>query len=183
MTSPSCPPLPGLVQGLLVMASLSTLCLSFPMPVLGKVSLGPSGCLESPKGTFEGVLRAEGGDPRDQRRGKPQSPRKGTEGTKSREARTPASGNPGSWGKRTHPQLGAPIHAGPAAKDATASFPGPRRPPPETQPQGGVPRPAPPRGHAHSPRPPRPFALCHAPAPPSPQRGALRAEPNEEELN
>lgn len=141
------------------MVLLSTLCLSFPMLVLGKVSLGPSGRLESPKGTSERVRRAEGGDPRDQLQGKARSPGKGTSGTKSGEARTPARENPGSWGKRTYPQLGTPIHAALAAEDATASCPGLRRPPPETQPQGSVPSLAPPRCQA------TPTSLdCHAPS-------------------
>lgn len=50
--------------------------------------------------------------------------------------------------KKTHPQLGTPIHAALAALDATASCPGLRRPPLETQPQGRMPSLAPPRHQA-----------------------------------
>lgn len=146
MTSPSCPPLPGLVQGLLVMASLSTLCLSFPMPVLGKVSLGPSGCLESPKGTFEGVLRAEGGDPRDQRRGKPQSPGKGTEGTKTQRPGPQQVGTRGAGGKGlTHSSVPQSMLVLP-----------PRTPPPPSRVPAALHRRLSPR--AVCPGPPRPAA-------------------------
>lgn len=69
-------------------------------------------------------------------------------GDKERRSQDPSKGEPWELGKKTHPQLGTPIHAALAAQDATASCPGLRRPPPETQPQGSVPNLAPPRRQA-----------------------------------
>lgn len=103
-------------------------------------------------------------------------------GDKEQRSQDPSKGELWELRKKTHPQLGTPIHAALAAQDATASCPGLRRPPPETQPQGSVPSLAPPRPAAR----PHPPALTKTPLgalprlysaePPSKGGGALKAE-------
>lgn len=172
-------PLSGLVQGLLLMVLLSTLCLSFPMLILGKESLGPFGRLESPKGTFKRVRRAEGGDPSDQLQRKAQSPGKGTSGTEWR-SQDPSKGEPWELGRKDLPTTRYPNPCCSCRRGRHRLLPGSSPPSTEDSAPGqcAQPRPAPLTGHAHQPRLPRPFVFYHASALLSPQRDALREEPN-----
>jgi hypothetical protein len=159
------------------MVFLSTLCLSFPMRVLGKVSLRPRGVLKVPK-----ELLSECGG---QRAGTQGISCKGKRGVRAKVLRGQRAEKPG-------PQQGRTVGTG--EKDSpTTRYPNPccscrpgrhrllpGSPPPSTGDsapgQCAQPRPAPPPGHAHQPRLQRPFVPFHASTLPSPQRGALRAE-------